>query len=157
MLVVAVPFIYDDLLRVPLLMRLPGRIKPGTVVSKPVSHIDFMPTILDYLGRSVPEKIHGRSMRPLIEGRDVAWRDYAFCQRANVSRMLRTDRWKLFYSPRPRMLALYDLKNDPHEDHNLANDPAHAKTVRRMHRRLVEVMTTDGDPQRERFSVDPLC
>ncbi|MBI4876272.1 MAG: sulfatase-like hydrolase/transferase, partial [Acidobacteria bacterium] len=72
---------FDDLVRIPLCVRFPGRIKAGTVVRNPVSQVDFMPTILDYLGLRIPEKIHGRSLRPLIEGRPTAWRDYAFCQR----------------------------------------------------------------------------
>jgi len=147
---------FDDLVRIPLVMRFPGRIPAGTVVPQPVSQIDFMPTILDYLGQDVPQEVHGRSMRPLLEGREVAWRDYAFCQRANASRMLRTERYKLFYRPKPRMVALYDLQEDPHEDRNLAEDPAHAKTVRQMHQRLLDVMATDGDPVREAYSADPL-
>ncbi|MFW6164046.1 MAG: sulfatase-like hydrolase/transferase, partial [Planctomycetota bacterium] len=68
---------FDDLVRIPLAMRFPGRIRPGTVVDAPVSQIDYMPTLLDYLGQPVPEDIHGRSMRPLVEGRGVAWRDHA--------------------------------------------------------------------------------
>ena len=148
---------YDDLVRIPLVMRLPGRIKPGTVVKQPVSQIDFAPTILDYVGLPAPAKIHGQSMRPLLEGRDVKWRDYAFCQRAEVGRMLRTERYKFVYRPKPRIVALYDLKNDPNEDRNLAGDAGHAKTVRQMHRRLVEVMTRDGDPLRDRFAADPLA
>ncbi len=148
---------FDDLVRIPLSMRLPGRIKPGTIVDRPVSQIDFMPTILDYLGQSVPEGIHGRSMRPLVEGRDVEWRDHAFCQRANHSRMLRTERYKYSFGPRQRMVALYDLKEDPHEDHNLADDPPHAAKVREMHARLLEVMATDGDPLQETLSKDPLA
>ena len=54
-------------------------------------------------------------------------------------------------------MALYDLDNDPHEDHNLAAEPAHAATVRQMHRQLLEVMAADGDPQRSRFAKDPLA
>ena len=146
----------DVCMIVPLVMRLPGRIPPGTVVPQPVSQIDYMPTILDYLGFDVPEKVHGRSMRPLVEGRRVEWRDHAFCQRANGSRMLRTQRYKLFYRPKPRAVALYDLQEDPHEDRNLAADAAHAKTVRQMHQRMLEVMAADGDPAREAFSGDPL-
>jgi arylsulfatase A-like enzyme len=148
---------YDDLVRIPLLMRLPDRIRPNTVVKQPVSQVDFMPTVLDYVGLPLPEGIHGRSMRPLLEGRTVPWRDYAFCQRANVAKMLRTDRYKFLYSPKPRRVALYDLKNDPQEDRNLAADPAHAETVRAMHQRLLEVMHGDGDPTVERFAADPLA
>ena len=148
---------YDDLVRIPLSMRLPDGIPAGTTVGQPVSQIDFMPTILDYASLPVPEKIHGRSMRPLVEGRQVAWRDHAFCQRGNGARMLRTERFKFVYRPQPRLVALYDLEADPHEDRNLAADPAHAGTVRRMHGRLLEVMAADGDPVRERFAKDPLA
>lgn len=146
---------FDDLVRIPLAMRLPGRIKPGTVVHHPVSQIDYMPTILDYAGQPIPEDIHGQSMRPLIEGQDVPWRDYAFCQRAARSRMLRTAQWK-YATGAAGMLALYDLENDPHEDHNLARETKYADVVRRMHRRLGEVMEADGDPYRAKMPDDPL-
>ena len=52
---------------------------------------------------------------------------------------------------------LYDLRNDPNEDHNLAADPAHADTVRAMHKRLMEVMTADGDPAVSAMPQDPLA
>jgi arylsulfatase A-like enzyme len=127
-------------------MRLPGAIKPGTVVDQFVSQVDFMPTILDYVGLPIPKNIHGRSMRPLIEGKDVAWRDHAFCQRANRAFMLRTARWKYVFGRRGGILALYDLKADPNEDKNLARQAAHAKTVREMHARLRKIMTDDKAP-----------
>ncbi len=136
---------YDDLVRIPLCIRFPGRIEPGTVVDKPVSQIDYLPTILDYLGEPIPGNIHGRSLRPLIEGKDVAWRDYAFCQRGDRGRMLRTERWKYTFCQKPRIVSLYDLKNDPNEDRNLATEKEHAETVSKMHRRLREIMAADGD------------
>lgn len=148
---------YDDLVRIPLLMRLPGRIRPGTVVDQPVSQIDFLPTIMDYLDLPIPERIHGASVRPLIEGRQVPWRDYAFCQRANQGRMLRTDQYKFFLRDKPGVVALYDLKQDPHEDKNLAMDAGCEKTVRDLHERLIAIMRQDGDPEWERFARDPLA
>ena len=135
---------YDDLVRIPLLMRLPGVIKPGTVVRKHVSQIDVMPTILDFAGQPAPEKINGKSLRPLIEGREVPWRDYAFCQRADRLFMIRTERWKYVFGAKPRVVALYDMKADPQEDHNLADDPQHAEDVRMMHRRLLAEMKAGG-------------
>jgi arylsulfatase len=147
---------YDDLVRIPLLMRLPGQIKPGTVVGNPVSQVDFMPTIMDYASLPIPDEIHGASMRPLVEGRDVPWRDYAFCQRANQGRMLRTDRYKFFLRDKAGVVALYDLKEDPHEDKNLAKDAGYTKTVREMHERLIHIMREDGDPEWERFAHTPL-
>jgi len=148
---------YDDLVRIPLALRLPGRIKPGTVVEELVSQVDLMPTILDYLGAPAPGKVHGRSMRPLIEGRKVEWRDHAFCQRADRLRMLRTRRWKYVCDVSGRVRALYDLDADPDEDRNLAADPARAADLRRMHARLLEVMTADGDPLAGKLPKDPLA
>jgi len=125
------------------------------VIRQPVSQIDLMPTILDYTGQRVPEGLHGRSLRPLLDGAEVTWRDHAFCQRADASRMLRTERYKYCYGPKSKLVALYDLQNDPHEDRNLADDPAQAETVRQMHRRLLELMRQDGDPLAERWPVEP--
>lgn len=147
---------YDDLVRTPFVVRLPGVIKPGTVVSQPVSQIDVMPTILDYVGQSVPEGLHGKSLRPLIEGRDVPWRDYAFCQRGNLLCMIRTDHYKYVFGLKPKMIALYDLQVDPEENRNLADAPQHAGLVRQMHRRLLDVMKADGDPLLKQFPNDPL-
>jgi arylsulfatase A-like enzyme len=147
---------YDDLVRIPLLMRLPGVIKSGTIVRQPVSQIDVMPTILDYVGQPVPEELHGRSMRPLIEGRAVPWRDHAFCQRADHQRMVRDGHYKYVFGPKPRVVALYDLQADPEENKNLADMPQHADLVRQMHRRLLEVMIADGDPFVAKLPDDPL-
>lgn len=147
---------YDDLVRIPLLLRLPGRIRPGTVVKQPVSQVDVMPTLLDYLGLPVPPSLHGRSLRPLLEGQTIPWRDYAFCQRGDRLRMLRTSRYKYTFALRPPVLALYDLQADPHEDRNLAAEPAHADTVRTLHARLLEVMCADGDPLATAWPAEPL-
>ena len=71
--------------------------------------------------------------------------------------MLRTERCKYVFRTKPRVVALYDLKNDPHEDRNLASDPAHAAAVRAMHGRLLEVLAADGDPTRDQLPKDPLA
>ena len=67
--------------------------------------------------------------------------------------MLRTQRYK--YTVGPRGIALYDLENDPNEDRNLATDPAHADTLRRMHQRLREIANADGDPLVGRWTDEP--
>lgn len=148
---------FDDLVRIPLCVRFPGRIQPGTVVRNPVSQIDYMPTILDYMGLGVPAKIHGRSLRPLMEGRRTTWRDYAFSQRGANSRMLRAGRYKYVFSIRPEVVALYDLEADPHEDRNVARDAGRAATLRLMHTRLMDIMAQDGDPLLERYPKEPLA
>ncbi len=77
--------------------------------------------------------------------------------RADNSRMLRTAEHKYVIALRPRQQqALYDLRADPHEQRNLAGDAAHAAILRRLHRRLVEVMTADGDPLAAKMPKEPL-
>mgnify|MGYP000585681217 CR=1 FL=1 len=58
---------FEEVLRVPLIMGLPGRIRPQTV-SEPVSLADLYPTVLDYLGLSAETFCDGISLRPLLEG-----------------------------------------------------------------------------------------
>jgi arylsulfatase A-like enzyme len=66
---------HEEAVHVPLIMRMPGAIKPGAVVKDPVSGLDLFATILDYLGVQAPAR-DGDSLRPLIEGRGKAGPDY---------------------------------------------------------------------------------
>jgi arylsulfatase A-like enzyme len=115
---------YEGSAHIPLLMRLPGVIQPGTVVSAPVSHLDYYATILDYLGVSGPPS-EGRSLRPLIEGKEEGKDRVAVSEwpSGNVPGYMACDnRWKLMFgrSAESRSLdALYDLQHDPQELTNL--------------------------------------
>jgi len=124
---------YQEAVRVPLLMRMPGVITPGSVVNQPVCGRDLFATILDYLGTKAPER-DGYSLRPLIEGSGPAGPDYRVSEWAtdpathsNVPNyMVRTPDWKLMMASSPdsrAMDALFDMKNDPYEMHNLLGSP----------------------------------
>lgn len=70
---------YDDAARVPFIVA--GRGVSRNVRSKQlVSHIDFMPTVLDYAGLPIPDTVQGRSLRPLLAeaGEEAPWRDVVF-------------------------------------------------------------------------------
>ena len=124
---------YEGSVHIPLLMRLPGVIKPGTVVTAPVSQLDYYATILDYLEAKGPES-QGWSLRPLIEGKEdgkdrIAVSEWA---KGNVPGFMAFDgRWKLMIArsaDSPSLDALYDLKNDPLELVNLlGHNPDRAK------------------------------
>src|SRR5258706_12807236 len=68
-------FMYEESLRVPLLIRYPGKIVAGSVSKELVINADFAPTILDYADVPVPADMQGRSVRPILEGKTPAdWR-----------------------------------------------------------------------------------
>ena len=54
-------FMYEEALRMPFIIRYPGKIKPGTIVEDIVSNIDFAPTLLEMAGIPVPEAVQGNS------------------------------------------------------------------------------------------------
>jgi arylsulfatase A-like enzyme len=68
-------FMYEESLRMPLLVRYPPGIRPGTVVSDLVLNLDFAETWLDYAQAPIPPEMQGKSIRPLLEGaRPADWR-----------------------------------------------------------------------------------
>lgn len=67
--------LYEEVLRVPLLMRYPGVIAPGLVVNAPVQNMDLMPSILDWAGITIPTEVQAVSLRSLAEGGTMPPRD----------------------------------------------------------------------------------
>jgi choline-sulfatase len=127
--------VYDELMRVPLVMRCPKIIPAGTSVGEQVRLIDVMPTVLDVTGvydagaagdsLRLDLDMQGRSLVPLLLGdpEEVARRrdGDVYCEGALVS-CVRTPHWKYIDSPGHDTLELYDLINDPRERTNLFDD-----------------------------------
>jgi arylsulfatase A-like enzyme len=123
-----------------------------------ISMVDLMPTILEAAGIEVPNTLAGRSLQPLLRGRDrPPWREFLFTEMnfhtANMyqpQRTVRDDRFKLLLdlaSPADRAeMELYDLQNDPGETNNLADDPACADRRRRLEIALREWRQRTDDP-----------
>jgi arylsulfatase A-like enzyme len=117
---------YEESVRVPFLMRYPGKIKAGQTISTPVSVLNIFPTILDYAGvKSIPTD--GYSLKGVVEGTKSPKYDFAVSEwqwtNGNVpSIMIRTENWKLMTTHRnggKNIEALFDLKSDPFEVNNL--------------------------------------
>lgn len=146
---------YEESVRVPLLMRFPGRIRAGLRVRETVSLMDLFPTILDYLGIAGPER-EGYNLRPLLDGRKSSIPDYRVSEWAgeNVPNfMVRTSEWKLIMAKDPKSKAidaLFDLKNDPLETVNLLAQPGDRAKYRRqandMKDRLLQWLARAGSP-----------
>ncbi|MHC4442133.1 MAG: sulfatase-like hydrolase/transferase [Planctomycetota bacterium] len=155
----SIPVFYDGVLRIPLLIRLPGKIKPGTVIKEPVSLVDLMPTILDYVGIPCPKDVQGSSLRPLIEGRAKNWPQYAFSERRNqqgkdVMLMIRGQRFKYVFRENKHH-ELFDLLNDPYENNNLYANPDSKKIIQILHLKLMNWMKKTYDPYLAQMPFDP--
>ncbi len=145
----SVPAFYDDLMRVPLLARLPGALPAGKTCDAFAATVDLAPTILDLLGAPPLAKAHGHSLRGLMAGQD-AGPEAVFGERADpkspaAARMVRTRQWKLNLQPKG-VRELFDLEKDPDETKNVAADPAHAGLIHQLEEQLRRHMASIGDP-----------
>lgn len=125
---------YEESARIPLLMRWPKLIKPGSTVSEIVLSIDLAPTLLEFGGANVPTSMNGKSLAPLLRGEKPAWRksflieyysDKVFPRMSQMGyQALRTERFKyIHYLDLTGMDELYDLEYDPYELGNIIKDP----------------------------------
>lgn len=142
---------YDDSIRVPLLVRWPGRIASGQTLQRPVSTIDLYPTLLDLAGLAVPGHVDGRSAAGALRGAPESTRDeFVYCAMhyAYVPwpgwKALRSPRW-LYAEAHAKPWLLFDLENDPLEMHNLVDDPAQADHLADLRLLLARRMHQAGD------------
>ena len=149
---------YEESIRVPLVVRYPPRIRKGTVVPQMVLTVDLAPSLLDLCGAPPLAKVHGRSWRPLLEGRPDGWRKswhYAYNYESEFPytpnvRGVRTEEWKYIHyphgdcSPDLHRSELYDLRADPLETHNLIADPAFTAKHKELIVELDRLMAATG-------------
>ncbi|MEM8952632.1 MAG: sulfatase [Verrucomicrobiota bacterium] len=163
-------FLYDGGIRIPMIVRWPGKIEPGQVSDDLVQSIDLCATILEAAGVEAPVPLHGKS----LFSDDVKNRQYVFAARDKMDethdsmRAIRSKDYKLiqnlmperawcqynrykegaypmlaemnilnmkgqlnpeqaaFFAPTKPDFELFDLKKDPHEVNNVADDPEYA-------------------------------
>ena len=140
--------LYEQAVRIPLLIAAPQAINPGSSSDALVSTgIDLMPTILDAAGLpGAPGPAHGRSLLPLSRGTATSWdrpcvvaeTTFARGQDSGASgRMVRTERYKyIVYDEGSGREQLFDLEVDPHEIRNLVADPEFQAELNE-HRKLI--------------------
>ncbi len=135
-------FMYEESYRMPLLVRWPGQVRPGSVNTDLVSNIDYAPTFLGLCGVEAPKDLQGHSLVPLLRGETPAdWRKthyyhyYEFFNDKPAPHMVRRhygvrgERYKLIYFYTLDEWELYDLEADPHEMKNVYGDPALAEVT----------------------------
>ncbi len=156
-------FMYEEALRMPLVMRFPGRIRPGSVNVDMISNLDFAPTFLDCAGLGKPAPMQGRSFLPLLLGRRVAgWPESVYCHYYEFPAVhmakrhygVRTKRYKLihFYYDIDAW-ELYDLEKDPRELQNVYDDPTYAAVRHDLRRELARLQAfyRDSEASARRF------
>ncbi len=128
-------YLEEEASRIPAIICWPGRVKEGIRDTQHlVSGVDIAATICDFAGvPALPKTTVALSWRPLLEGRDVRWRDYVICETSicPLSVSVRDKRFKsIIYEDRTR---LYDIENDPLETRDRCDDPKYAP-VKKRHR-----------------------
>ncbi|QDV44057.1 Arylsulfatase [Stieleria neptunia] len=156
--------LYDEGIRVPLIVARPGKIQKGSRTDAMVSWVDIFPTLIDIAGGSVPETIDGRSFTAVLHGKSDSHRKRIFTTHSGdrmmnvyLSRSIRTDRYKLIWNPHPEFaftthidLLLRETSGDYFKEWTEAakTNPRAAEVVARHH----------GRPEYELFDLqqDPL-
>jgi arylsulfatase A-like enzyme len=132
-------YMYDAVVRTPLIVRAPGKVQAGSVRSDLVEEVDVMPTLLELLGVAAPSGVQGQS---LLGGK----RKSAVFAEFPTIKMARTREWKLVHYPRAKYGELYHLSEDPHELYNLWDDPKHAGARAEMEGVLADWLIATADP-----------
>jgi arylsulfatase A-like enzyme len=149
-------FMYEESIRMPFLVRWPAGIRPGTRSDAIGLNVDFAPTFLDVAGLPPSADMQGHSLLPLLRGHTPAdWRTSMYYRyyhdpghhntRAHYG--VRTRTHKLIYFWKKDQWELFDLRNDPHELHNLYGEPGQQALIAQLKRELARLRNElrDGD------------
>ena len=144
---------YKESFRVPFLVFCPELVKPGTKIKQMVQNIDIAPTIMEAANLEKPDDMDGMSFMPLLQGKEVKWRDAVFYEyywernfpQTPTVHGVRTDRYKyIHYHGIWDLDELYDMQNDPDEMNNLINDPKHKRIVDEMNTKMFDWLEETG-------------
>lgn len=129
-------WLYEGGIREPLLIRCPGRVKPGSVCSTPVCSIDFLPTLAELAGGAAARSVDGVSLVPLLDGgslrpRALYWHyPHYGNQGGSPGSAIRDGDWKLIEWFEDGRRELFNVREDPGETRELsAAQPAKAKAL----------------------------
>jgi arylsulfatase A-like enzyme len=126
----------EEVIRIPLAMRFPGRIPPGQKSEKLVGNIDYAPTMLDAADAQFIEEPDGRSLLPLCADPQHPWRNEIVSETHGhmeiaLGRAVIGERYKYIFNEAD-LDELYDLQEDPYELDNLVFSVAHRDELIRM-------------------------
>ncbi|NQT11978.1 MAG: sulfatase [Planctomycetes bacterium] len=147
-------WMYEESLKMPLVVKWPGVTKPGSRTQRMVQNLDYAETFLDIAGMEIPTDMQGVSLVPLLKGttpehwrKSIYYHYYEFPSVHMVPRHcgIRTERYKLMHFYQFDEWEFYDLANDPDEITNLYNRPEYASKIERLKTDLVKLQTSYDD------------
>jgi uncharacterized sulfatase len=153
------PAMYDEIARIPFIVRWPGVTPQKVVCQHPTSHIDVVPTVLDAFGLPIPKILEGKSMLPALRDPKTRTNEVVFTEfnRFEIDhdgmggiqpiRSVFDGRFKLAVNLQVTD-ELYDLESDPGEMNNLIGSPEHAAKRNELHDRVIDWMNRTRDPLR---------
>ena len=142
-------FIYQSAIKVPLIIKMPGKHK-GRVVRQLVGLIDVVPTICSLVGVRTPPQVQGTDLSGYFTREDATeeeryvYTESLFATKYNANSLLGlvTSRWKYIQTTRPE---LYDVVEDPQESNNLVDKlPRQARLMREQLREAIEQTTREN-------------
>ena len=119
---------YEHTVGVPLIVRGPG-IPQGARREAQVYLRDLFPTACQLAGIEIPPTVQGKSLVPVLTGRQKSVRPHVICYFRDKQRMIRTDRWKLIHYPHINRWQLFDLSRDPFEINDLSANAEYANVL----------------------------
>ena len=135
-------------MKTPLIIRWPGKIKPGAVTNTLVQNIDFAPTILSIAGAEIPSSMQGINLKPLLTAKQTTlsrkylyYHYYEYVKDHTVIPHLaiRGDKYKLIYFYTVNEWEMYDLAIDPSEQKNLIHSPVYQKIILNLKAELLKL------------------
>lgn len=155
-------WIHEESIRTPLLIRWPGVVDPGSVDRHLVLNLDWAPTILEIGRAAVPDGLDGKSLLPLLLGKQSeSWRGafyYHFYEGGAygvpAQYGVRTERHKLVHYYPGGCRELYDLEEDPHELRSRYHDPAYGAIRAQLENRLRKLQQQLGETAPEQTRLE---
>jgi arylsulfatase A-like enzyme len=161
-------FMYEESIRMPLLVRYPREVTPASATDAMVLNVDFAPTFCDLARVPIPATMQGRSLLPILRGHTPAdWRTTMYyrywmhldpAHRVQAHLGVRTTRYKLVHYPgegagvpgasseeRTPAWELFDLATDPFELHSVYHDSGYASIVTDLRNELMRLQSEVGD------------
>jgi arylsulfatase A-like enzyme len=147
-------WIYEESIHMPLIVRWPGVVKPGSRPTPLVQNIDYAATFVELAGGKIPDGLHGRSLVPILRGETpVDWRKSLYYHYYDPGHGVtahygvRTDRFTLANFYPVKEWELYDNEKDPLQLRSVYADPAYAKTVTELKAELERLRRQYEPPQ----------